>query len=237
MLALHYYPGNASMVPHILLHELKLPFELKLVDRTKGAHKSPDYLKLNPNGLIPVLQDGALVLYETAAICLHLVDTHPRGQAGAAARHGGARPLLQVADLDDQLAAGDDGPVLLPRAFGRRRQRRRRRAGAHARAAAHRRTAVAARRAARVARRAVGAGRALQRARPVCVRDGPLDARLQGPGGQAGARVAASRAVPAAHARAAGGAARVRRRKAARARTSEARRSQRAGARGAPGAA
>ncbi len=80
MLALHYYPGNASMVPHILLHELKVPFELKLVDRTKAAHKSPEYLKLNPNGLIPVLQDGALVLYETAAICLHLVDTHPEAK-------------------------------------------------------------------------------------------------------------------------------------------------------------
>ncbi|HET7525157.1 MAG TPA: glutathione S-transferase N-terminal domain-containing protein, partial [Burkholderiaceae bacterium] len=76
MLALHYYPGNASMIPHILLHELKLPFELKLVNRTQGAHKSPAYLKLNPNGLIPVLEDGPLVLYETAAICLHLVDTH-----------------------------------------------------------------------------------------------------------------------------------------------------------------
>jgi glutathione S-transferase len=78
MLALHYYPGNASMIAHILLHELKLPFELKLVNRTEGAHKSPAYLKLNPNGLIPVLEDGALVLYETAAICLHLVDTHPQ---------------------------------------------------------------------------------------------------------------------------------------------------------------
>jgi glutathione S-transferase len=77
MLALHYYPGNASMIPHILLHELKLPFELRLVNRTQGAHKSPAYLKLNPNGLIPVLEDGPLVLYETAAICLHLVDTHP----------------------------------------------------------------------------------------------------------------------------------------------------------------
>jgi glutathione S-transferase len=77
MLALHYYPGNASMVPHILLHELKLPFELKLVNRTLAAHKSAAYLKLNPNGLIPVLEDGPLVLYETAAICLHLVDTHP----------------------------------------------------------------------------------------------------------------------------------------------------------------
>jgi len=76
MLALHYFPGNASLVPHILLHELQVPFELRLVDRAQNAQKSPAYLKLNPNGAIPVLEDGALVLYETAAICLHLVDTH-----------------------------------------------------------------------------------------------------------------------------------------------------------------
>jgi glutathione S-transferase len=77
MLQLHYYPGNASMIPHILLEELGVPFELKLVDRTVGAHKTPNYLKLNPNGLIPVLIDGDLVLYETAAICLHLAESHP----------------------------------------------------------------------------------------------------------------------------------------------------------------
>jgi len=77
MLQLHYFPGNASMAPHMLLEELGVPYELKLVDRTKQAHKAPEYLKLNPNGLIPVLVDGDLVLYETAAVCLHLVDTHP----------------------------------------------------------------------------------------------------------------------------------------------------------------
>ena len=82
MIQLHYFPGNASMTPHILLEELGVPFELQFVDRAAGAHKSPAYLKLNPNGLIPVLVDGELVLYETAAICLHLVDTHP--QAGLA---------------------------------------------------------------------------------------------------------------------------------------------------------
>ena len=75
---LHYYPGNASFAPHLLLEELGTPFELQYVDRTVGAHKSPAYLKLNPNGLIPVLVDGGLVLYETAAICLHLADTHPK---------------------------------------------------------------------------------------------------------------------------------------------------------------
>jgi glutathione S-transferase len=77
MIQLHYAPGNASMTPHMLLEELGLPFELKRVDREHGAHKSPEYLKLNPNGLIPVLVDGDLVLYETAAIVLHLCDTHP----------------------------------------------------------------------------------------------------------------------------------------------------------------
>lgn len=82
MLHLHYYPGNASLTPHMLLEELGVRYQLDLVDRTKGAHKSPEYLKLNPNGLIPVLVDADLVLYETAAICLHLVDAHP--EAGLA---------------------------------------------------------------------------------------------------------------------------------------------------------
>ena len=65
------------MTPHLLLRELGVPFELKYVDRAAAAHKSAEYLKLNPNGLIPVLVDDDLVLYETAAILLHLVDTYP----------------------------------------------------------------------------------------------------------------------------------------------------------------
>ncbi|MES2687205.1 MAG: glutathione S-transferase family protein [Pseudomonadota bacterium] len=77
MIELHYYPSTAAMVPHILLEEIGFPYQRVLVDRVKDAHKAPDYLKLNPNGLIPVLVDGDLVLYETAAICLHLCDTHP----------------------------------------------------------------------------------------------------------------------------------------------------------------
>ena len=82
MIQLHYYPSNASMIPHILLEELGIPFELVLVDRSQNLHKSADYLKLNPNGKIPTLVQTSpgqpdLVLYESAAICLHLSDTHP----------------------------------------------------------------------------------------------------------------------------------------------------------------
>jgi glutathione S-transferase len=78
MIQLHYYPATASMIPHLLLEEMGLPFELVVVDRTVDAHQAPAYLALNPNGLIPALTDGDLVLYETAAICLHLCDTHPQ---------------------------------------------------------------------------------------------------------------------------------------------------------------
>lgn len=80
MVQLHYYPSTASMVPHILLEEIGLPYERVLVDRAAGAHKAPAYLKLNPNGLIPVLTDRDLVLYETAAIVLHLCDRNPQAR-------------------------------------------------------------------------------------------------------------------------------------------------------------
>lgn len=77
MMQLHYFPGNASLAPHVVLEEIGASFELVHVDRTSGAHKSAQFLKLNPNGQIPVLVDGDLVLYESAAICLYLADRHP----------------------------------------------------------------------------------------------------------------------------------------------------------------
>ena len=88
MRQLHYYPSTASMAPHIVLHEIGAPFDLVLVDREHDAHKSPAYLRLNPNGRIPVFVDGDLVLYEAAAICLHLADGSP---------HAGLIPPLGTA--------------------------------------------------------------------------------------------------------------------------------------------
>ena len=77
MYALYYYPGNASLLPHMSLREAGVPFELRLVDRTQDAQHSAEYRRLNPNGRIPVLADGDVVLFETAAITLHLADQHP----------------------------------------------------------------------------------------------------------------------------------------------------------------
>jgi glutathione S-transferase len=80
MYSLYYYPSNANLAPHILLEEIGAPYRLVLVDRDKDAHRSPEYLKLNPAGLIPVLTDGDLALPETAAICMHLTDKHPEAR-------------------------------------------------------------------------------------------------------------------------------------------------------------
>lgn len=77
MLELHYYPSNASFAPHVLLEEMQLPYTLRKVNREAGEHKSAAYLKLNPNGLIPVLIDDGEPLYETAAILMHLADKAP----------------------------------------------------------------------------------------------------------------------------------------------------------------
>ncbi len=88
MYRLYYFPGNANLAPHILLEEAGAPYELVLVDREKEGQKDPDYLRLNPNGRIPTLVDGDLVLFEAAAICLHVADRHP--EAGLAPAHGSA---------------------------------------------------------------------------------------------------------------------------------------------------
>src|SRR5262249_12647824 len=72
-----------------LLEELAAPYELVLVDRKENAQRSEAYLALNPAGRIPVLEDGGLVIFETAAIVLHLADTRGGGlapQVGTAER-------------------------------------------------------------------------------------------------------------------------------------------------------
>jgi glutathione S-transferase len=80
MYQLHYYPANANAAPHMLLEEIGTAYDLILVDRAVNAQKSKEYLKINPNGRIPALQDGTLTLFEAAAIVLHLVDQHPEAE-------------------------------------------------------------------------------------------------------------------------------------------------------------
>lgn len=51
--------------------------ELVHVELVKGAQRSPEHLGRNPNGRVPVLEDGALVLWESHAIMQYLADSVP----------------------------------------------------------------------------------------------------------------------------------------------------------------
>jgi GSH-dependent disulfide-bond oxidoreductase len=64
---------NSVKVP-IMLEELGLAYDLRAVNIRKGAQKSPAYLAQNPNGKVPLLIDGDLVLPESGAILVHLAE-------------------------------------------------------------------------------------------------------------------------------------------------------------------
>jgi glutathione S-transferase len=119
MIKLHYSPSSAAMAPHILLQEMGVPFEKVLVDTSAPARIAPRRIASSTRtGSIPTLVDGDLVLYESAAICLHLCDTHPgkpvlRLQLGTAR----ASALLQMADLAHQHDAVNADRLFLHRAL------------------------------------------------------------------------------------------------------------------------
>jgi len=59
--------------------ELGIPFERVDVGGPFGGNQDPEYLALNPNGLVPTVRDGELVLWESNTICRYLAATH-RGE-------------------------------------------------------------------------------------------------------------------------------------------------------------
>lgn len=79
MYTLYYKSGACSMAPHVLLNELNIPFEAKKVEAAEM--KSPEFLKLNPRGQIPLLIVDGEPVKEGAAIMIWLLDTHDKDGA------------------------------------------------------------------------------------------------------------------------------------------------------------
>ncbi|MDI3431040.1 glutathione S-transferase [Aeromonas sp. V90_14] len=77
MFKLYYYPNNASLAPHFLLHHVQADYELLLVDKKSNAQKLANYLKLNPAGRIPTLVVDGQAIFESPAICIHICELHP----------------------------------------------------------------------------------------------------------------------------------------------------------------
>ncbi|CAI9775434.1 unnamed protein product [Fraxinus pennsylvanica] len=72
-----YGPEYASSKRVIVcLVEKEIEFEVVDIDLFKGENKSPDYLKLQPFGLLPAIQDGDYTLYESRAIIRYYVEKY-----------------------------------------------------------------------------------------------------------------------------------------------------------------
>ena len=74
---LYHSAQSRSVRPRWMLEEIGQPYELATLNLQAGDQKKPEYLKLNPNGTVPTLVDGDVVLYESAAICQYLADKFP----------------------------------------------------------------------------------------------------------------------------------------------------------------
>ncbi len=72
--------STASLVVHWLLIELDIEHELVMLDFDRNEQKSPEYLRLNPQGRVPTLLIDGQVLTESAAIAMQLADLHPQAK-------------------------------------------------------------------------------------------------------------------------------------------------------------
>ena len=78
MLVLHHaWRSSASRRVRLCLEEKGLAYEGHVIDLAKMEHHSPEYLKINPNGVIPALIHDGRPLYESGTICEYLDEVFP----------------------------------------------------------------------------------------------------------------------------------------------------------------
>lgn len=63
----------------LFLSLLDLPHEFISVDLAHGEHKRPEFLAKNPFGLVPVIEDGSVTLYDSNAILVYLASKYDNG--------------------------------------------------------------------------------------------------------------------------------------------------------------
>ena len=78
MLELYAFPlsGNSRKAA-LTLEEVGAEYQYHQIDLMNGGQKQPDYLAINPNGKVPTLRDGELLLWESSAIMLYLAEKFP----------------------------------------------------------------------------------------------------------------------------------------------------------------
>lgn len=83
MLKIYGTKRSSAYRCHWLLAELGVAYETVSVDFTAGEHKGEAFLKINPNGKVPVMIDDNLVLFESFAINDYLAEKHRAELLGA----------------------------------------------------------------------------------------------------------------------------------------------------------
>jgi len=77
MYTLYGSPSTAGTAIHWMLLELGVPFEAILLDFDKAEHKTPEYLALNPDGVVPTLIIDGAPITQMAGIATLLAERHP----------------------------------------------------------------------------------------------------------------------------------------------------------------
>lgn len=99
---LYFLPGACSLATHITLEWIGAPYETVKLDAP--GTKSPEFLKLNPNGAVPLLVDGDFVLSQNGAILSYLAERYPKaGLFGDGTERGRAEVMKWVSLLNSDL--------------------------------------------------------------------------------------------------------------------------------------
>ena len=79
MLVLYHAPhSTCSQKVRLVLHEKGVKFDEVRIDLAKKEQLKPDYLKLNPNGVVPTLVDDGVPIVELSVICEYLDEKYPQ---------------------------------------------------------------------------------------------------------------------------------------------------------------
>jgi len=71
-LTFYYSPMSTANITQLVLEELATPCERVRVDIQKGETRKPEYLRLNPNGKVPLIVHDGVPIWESAAITMYL---------------------------------------------------------------------------------------------------------------------------------------------------------------------
>jgi glutathione S-transferase len=74
----HAHHSTCSQKVRLVLHEKGLAFESVTLDLGKKDQLKPEYLAINPNGVVPTLVDDGVPIIESSVICEYLDEKYPQ---------------------------------------------------------------------------------------------------------------------------------------------------------------